>query len=81
MVLAEGVIESRPCHAGLKIHSPIDHSDWRAIVIPYTGAAHNHPVPIPEKLTRTAEYMYGLAAKEMGLVGATARKVDQGTLV
>ena len=68
----------RPCNAAFTIYSPLDHNIKKAIIIPAPGRPHNHPSFPQHKLTYEAKLKYEAAIDEVGLLGATVRKVDTG---
>jgi len=77
--VVEGKLIHRPCKSRIRIWSPIDRTDRRAIVI--TDHPHNHPVPPHEKLTREGRDKYVKASEMLGPAGLTAGKVDRGKVI
>jgi hypothetical protein len=74
--VVQGKLVRRLCHTRIKIYSPIDRLDRRAIVI--LQGAHNHPTPPSTKLSRNGRDRYREAAKAVGTTGLTVVKCDTG---
>lgn len=68
----------RKCTARLYIWYPADPSDQRAI-IRVTGS-HNHPTPLPLKLTQDGREAYQRAIDAVGVLGTTVGKIDRGMI-
>lgn len=71
-----GKLQKRPCGTKLHIWSPVDAEDRRAIVL--LEGAHNHPTPRYSKVSFDAKGRYQAAVEKVGIMGATAAKVDRG---
>jgi len=74
--VVQGKLVRRLCHTHIKIYSPVDRADRRAIVI--LQGAHNHPTPPSTKLSRNGRDCYREAAKAVGTTGLTVLKCDTG---
>jgi hypothetical protein len=77
--VVEGKLVPRKCTTKIKIFSPVDRSDHRAIVL--VMGAHNHPRPASTKMSRDGKELYMTAVNAVGATGATAVKVDRGTRI
>lgn len=73
-----GKLVKRKCTTKLHIWYPVDASDRRAIVV--LEGAHNHPTPRYTKVSQDGKVHYQDAVKKLGVIGATAAKVDRGML-
>ncbi|KAJ7024117.1 hypothetical protein C8F04DRAFT_1401328 [Mycena alexandri] len=72
-----GTLTKQRCPAELLILIPIDETDLRAVVIPKSGIAHNHP-PFPRfKVPFAAARKYCSAIDAVGLIGTTTLRVDK----
>ncbi|KAJ7748352.1 hypothetical protein B0H16DRAFT_1888450 [Mycena metata] len=75
--LVAGTLTRQHCPAELLILIPIDETDPRAVVIPKSGIAHNHP-PFPRsKVPFAAAQKYRSAIDAVGLIGTTTLRVDR----
>lgn len=72
----QGHLVRRECNSKIKIYSPVDRADRRAIVI--LQGAHNHPRFPATKLSRDGKDLYTQAVVETGVTGVTVVKVDSG---
>ncbi|KAF9472149.1 hypothetical protein BDN70DRAFT_938396 [Pholiota conissans] len=72
--VVQGRIVHRACHTRIKIYSPLDRSDHRAIVI--LTNPHNHPRFPATKLSREGKDLYKEAVRVNGISRSTALKVD-----
>ncbi|KAH9928873.1 uncharacterized protein B0H18DRAFT_1117695 [Fomitopsis serialis] len=70
-----GNLKRRQCTSRIRIWTPIDNDDRRAIVM--LEGAHNHPTPALTKPSREAKEKYSDAVKAIGLHGLTVGKVDR----
>jgi len=74
--VVKGKLIHRPCPTKIKIYSPLDRSDRRAIVI--LVGAHNHPRFPVTKLSREGIDKYTAAVEAHGVSQATVLKCDTG---
>ena len=74
--MVKGRLMRRGCNSKIKIYSPVDRTDHRAIVI--LQGAHNHPKFPSTKLSRDGKDLYKQAVVEAGVTGVTVVKVDSG---
>jgi hypothetical protein len=72
----QGRLIQRKCSSKIKIYSPIDRTDRRAIVI--LDGAHNHPKFPATKLSRDGKDLYSKAIVAAGVTALTVRKCDSG---
>ncbi|KAJ7138641.1 hypothetical protein C8R46DRAFT_1321667, partial [Mycena filopes] len=70
----KGKIIHRPCGATIRIFSPIDRTDRRAIV--YFVGPHNHPRFPATKVSRAGKDAYRHAVDAAGVSGLTVLKLD-----
>lgn len=74
--VVKGKLVHRPCPTKIKIYSPLDRSDRRAVVI--LVGAHNHPRFPATKLSREGIDKYTKAVEAHGVSRATVLKCDMG---
>jgi hypothetical protein len=74
--VVQGQLIQRKCGCKIKIYSPIDRTDRRAIVI--LEGAHNHPKFPSTKLSRDGKDQYSKAITAAGVTGLTVVKCDSG---
>ena len=74
--VVKGKLIHRPCPTKIKIYSPLDRSDRRAIVV--LVGAHNHPRFPATKLSREGIDKYTEAVQAHGVSQATVLKCDTG---
>ena len=67
----------RACNARMRVWFPGDRTNRRAIVM-FTGY-HNHPAPMPTKVSHDAQDKWLESVESIGLLGATRVKVERGT--
>lgn len=78
-LVVQGQIVHRPCDAKIRIFSPLDRSDRRAII--YVIGPHNHPKFPSTKPTRKGKDTYREAISSAGVTGLTVVKCDSGSYV
>ncbi|KAH6897587.1 hypothetical protein BKA70DRAFT_1563041 [Coprinopsis sp. MPI-PUGE-AT-0042] len=71
----QGKLKKNECHARIRIWSPLDREDRRAIVI--LEGPHNHPMFPSTKVSRDAKEKYKEAVMKMGVEGATPLACDK----
>ncbi|KAJ7440399.1 hypothetical protein B0H11DRAFT_1660472, partial [Mycena galericulata] len=64
----------RPCTSTIRIFSPLDHSDRRAII--HLSGPHNHPKFPSTKMSRSGKDAYREAIAAAGVTGLTVVKCD-----
>ncbi|KAF8983291.1 hypothetical protein BDQ17DRAFT_1378123 [Cyathus striatus] len=64
------------CSAKLTVFTPVDRSDYRAIIIPEIGKPHSHPTFRPRKIPFSVKEEYQKCIKAVGSLSATTSKVD-----
>lgn len=74
--VVQGTLVHRKCPAKIKIFSPLERSDRRAVVILYNH--HNHPKFPSTKLSRDGRDKYEAAVKANGVARSTVLKTDNG---
>lgn len=74
--VVQGVLVARKCPAKIKIFSPLDREDRRAIVL--LDGHHNHPRFPSTKLSREGKDKYEEAIKVNGVARSTVMKCDTG---
>jgi hypothetical protein len=72
-------LEHRGCTASRRIYIPLDTSIRMAVVIPNHLHPHSHPMPLFIKLSHDVKIKYAELIHAAGLLGATVKKVDNGT--
>ncbi|KAJ7187531.1 hypothetical protein B0H12DRAFT_1040311, partial [Mycena haematopus] len=72
--VVQGKIIHRKCNSTIRIFSPLDRSDHRAIV--YLEGFHNHPIFPSTKLSRKGNDAYREAISTIGATGLTVVKCD-----
>ncbi|KAF8186408.1 hypothetical protein BJ912DRAFT_819653, partial [Pholiota molesta] len=75
--VVQGHLVQRTCSTKIKIYSPLDRSDRRAIVI--LQNAHNHPRFPSTKVSREGKDLYTEAVRINGVSRSTALKIDMAT--
>jgi hypothetical protein len=73
----QGRIVHRKCKSTIRIFSPVDRSDRRAII--HLTGAHNHPKFPSRKLSRKGKDTYLEAINATGVTGLTVLKCDSGS--
>ncbi|PPR05947.1 hypothetical protein CVT24_004653 [Panaeolus cyanescens] len=76
--VVQGTLIHRKCPAKIKIYSPLDRTNHRAIVI--LSNYHNHPQFPATKLSREGQDKYEAAVKMMGVSKSTVLKLDNGQI-
>ena len=74
--MVQGTLIRRQCPTKIKIYSPVDCEDRRAIVI--LEGAHNHPCFPSTKLSHDGKAKYKKAVNVLGVSTATVLKIDAG---
>jgi hypothetical protein len=69
----------RPCPAERWIFVPIDVNLRMAVVVPNYKLPHSHPMPVMAKASYDAKASYRESISAVGILGATVKKVDNGT--
>lgn len=72
----QGKLTKRACNTKIKIYSPTDRTDHRAIII--LDGAHNHPKPPATKLSHNGKDLYEKAIVAAGVTALTVVKCDLG---
>jgi hypothetical protein len=72
----QGKLQKHECNARIRIFSPLDREDRRAIVI--LEGPHNHPMFPSTKVSRDAKEKYKEAVMKIGVEGATPLTCDKG---
>ncbi|KAF9552496.1 hypothetical protein CPC08DRAFT_728578 [Agrocybe pediades] len=72
--VVKGKLVHRPCNATIKIFSPLDRTDRRAIV--YLTGPHNHPQWPATKVSRDGKDQYAASVIALGPSHATVQKCD-----
>ncbi|KAJ7038863.1 hypothetical protein C8F04DRAFT_1392709 [Mycena alexandri] len=75
--VVKGKIIHRPCKATIRIFSPLDRDDRRAIV--YLTGPHNHPKFPSSKVSRKGKDVYRQAIDSAGVTGMTVLKLDNAS--
>ncbi|KAF9018763.1 hypothetical protein BDZ89DRAFT_1165024, partial [Hymenopellis radicata] len=75
--IVEGRYTLHDCPARLTIYVPEDVSDLRAVIVPKSGVAHNHPIFPAMKTPYAVAKKYKEAIRTFGPAGATTLRVDK----
>ncbi|KAF9008367.1 hypothetical protein BDQ17DRAFT_1323705 [Cyathus striatus] len=68
------------CKACLTVLTPVDSSDYQAVIIPEQGKPHSHPTFHPHKVPFAVKEEYHKCIKAVGSLSATTSKVDAGVI-